>query len=122
MSCQMCGAPISSADSRRRYCSDVCRKRKQRQGPPPDAMQGPGVRDATREVLESAGKAETPQGRTALVLAWKIDSLTASGAELARLSQELDRIVGTLTADHAVEADELDGFQADVIQMRSRRA
>ena len=126
-SCEHCDEPFTGKTGRARYCSGSCRalasKQRARAGvvsqlptraaDPPESLSA-AVESALRRANRSGW-----QARQAITLAEMLENPLAAGA--AGLSKELDRVMGELLAD-AAEADELDGFQADVIQMRSRRA
>ena len=125
--CDHCAKSFTAKTSRARYCSGSCRalaaKRRTRDGvvaqmPSRQAVEPVLLSESVREALRQAGKSGW-QARQAITLAAMLDNPMIAGA--ASLSKELDRVMGVLLAD-AAEADELDGFQADVIQMRSRRA
>lgn len=94
-----CGTAFTARNRRARYCSDRCRKRAQRSTPiervtalpvvPPEDEPAPepdgSVYAATLADLRAVERESTPLGRTALVLARKLDqgSDTASGLSAA---------------------------------------
>ena len=134
--CDFCKAEFSANRSSARYCSSSCRskatverqrlgavvempaKRKRGAGSPPVAA---GVAVTVEKQLAGARKLDTYAGQQALVLARRLDgSAVDSGAAVAALSKELDRLMVDLLAG-TEEPDELDGIQGKVLEMRSRR-
>ena len=124
--CDHCAKSFTAKTSRAKYCSGSCRALAAKQRTRDDVVaQMPSrqvepelLSESVRDTLRRAGKSGW-RARQAVTLAVMLDNPLASGA--AGLSKELDRVMSELLAD-AAESDELDGFQADVIQMRSRRA
>ncbi len=80
----------------------------------PSVSSHPGeLADAVRCALDSAGRTETWQGRSALAIATRLDSETTdSGSSLAALHKQLDAVMGKALDGAQCADDPLDELQA----------
>ena len=115
--CVICGTGFVARNSRRRFCSDRCRKRAVRGGfgatvsaAKPRTPSEPGeVEQATAEALRAVGRLGTPLGRVALVLARRLDAPDGeSGSALASVAKQLTMTLAAATADVRPADDLLD--------------
>lgn len=143
--CDHCGKTFVAKRASAKFCSSSCRgqatKRRQsvdraqvvdlamkREGPADPDIVAEAAEDPLvagyRARLASAGKSGTHSGQHALFLARRLAASSGeTGSAVAALSKELDRLMVSILADVKPEPDELDGMQAEVLQMRtSRRA
>jgi hypothetical protein len=118
--CVICGTGFVARHSRRRFCSDRCRKRAVRGGfgptvsaAEPRTPSGPGeVEQATREALRAVGRLGTPLGQVALVLARRLDAPGGeSGSGLASVAKQLTATLVAATADVRPADDLLDDLR-----------
>lgn len=105
--CTECGATFDAQRNQRR-CS-VCRG-VPLEGPRPDG----GVLAATRAQLDAIGRAQSPLGATALVLAARLDAGADPGSAMAAMAKELRQVMADLLAGASVVADPVD-------ELRERR-
>jgi len=121
--CEQCGRTFEARSSRARYCGAPCRMRANYDrtrgvtgGAPPPALRPsePGQRrwlvlPAVEEQLTSVGLADSPQGRTALQLAERLDAVTTaeSPSAVAALARELSRTLDALGQKAEVADDPL---------------
>jgi hypothetical protein len=119
--CVICGTGFVARNSRRRFCSDRCRKRAVRGGfvaavsaAKRRTPSGPGeVEQATGEALRAVGRLGTPLGRVALVLARRLDAPGGeSGSALASVAKQLAATMTAATADVRPAMDPLDELRA----------
>lgn len=124
--CAQCGEPFEAKRATALYCSGKCRKRAQRsRGPATEASSAPApasdgdVAGAVREKLAAAKVEATPLGRSALVLARRIDTFGAiePGAALASLTRELRATLEAALMKADAEGDPVD----ELARQRSRR-
>lgn len=117
-----CGVTFQAKSARAKFCSDRCRKRRQRGGtvvPIAPDVTGPNdsagpVERATAKSLEIAGRLDTPLGQTCLVLARRLDVPGVdTGSALAAVAGKLESMIGAATRGAAKQtapqqlADEL---------------
>lgn len=144
MQCVKCGKGFAAKRATAQYCSAPCRvaahrKRDGADTPAPggdvhlvsvpagddlfalsDAAVDPGVVIALTDQLRAAGKLNTVVGQLAVILAKRLqESAGDTGAAVAALSRELDRLTAILLADVQAEPDAIDEAQATVIQLRN---
>jgi hypothetical protein len=119
--CVICGTGFVARNSRRRFCSDRCRKRAVRGGfvaavsaVEPRTPSGPGeVERATGEVLRTVSRLGTPLGQVAVVLARRLDHPGAdTGAALAAVARQLQATLVAATADARPTGDLLTELRA----------
>jgi hypothetical protein len=119
--CVICGTGFVARNSRRRFCSDRCRKRAVRGGfvaavsaAEPRTPSGPGaVEQATGEVLRAVGRLGTPLGQVAVVLARRLDHPGAdTGSALSAVARQLQVAMEAVTADVRPAMDPLDELRA----------
>lgn len=118
--CQHCGSTFETRSHRAKWCSERCRKRRERAGggtfadvvamPPPKE----GVERATTAELERLGVASTPYGAAAIALARRIDrgDYADTGSALAALVKEWRATMAALRDAGSREADVLDELRA----------
>lgn len=127
--CTICGDPLTGRSPRAKFCSDKCRKRKERSGAPVVKLpsgedvggaQEPGlVESALLAEMHKAGTLGTSKAAQAVLLARRLDTATAdTGSSLAALSKELDRLRVELLDSVAPAADPLD----ELMKKRRERA
>lgn len=95
-SCEVCGKGFEARLSTARYCSSTCRARKSRSKTggaplrvvPPSPVASSGVVEATQAALDAAGRAGSPHGQAALLLAARMDAGAESSSGLAALARE----------------------------------
>lgn len=115
--CEQCGVPFEARSRRARFCGTPCRMRanydRTRGGAPapPAALRPtePGQRrwlvlPVVEDHLAAAGLADSPQGRTALQLAERLDAVTSaeSPSAVAALARELSRTLDAIGRSAAV--------------------
>jgi hypothetical protein len=119
--CVICGTGFVARNSRRRFCSDRCRKRAVRGGfgatvsaAEPRTPSGPGeVEQATGEALRAVGRLGTPLGQVAVVLARRLDHPGAdTGSALSAVARQLQVAMEAVTADVRPAMDPLDELRA----------
>lgn len=100
--CERCGAPIPpriGPDGKRRFCPTCSPSRNRGKNPSspapvavlPVAAEGESVAEATRALLGThPGAVSHPMGRTALVLAARIDSTSESTPSITGAAKQLD--------------------------------
>lgn len=103
--CVECGATFDAQRNTRR-CPD-CRGVKEAR-PAPEG----GVLGATRAQLAAIGRAESPLGATALVLAGRLDAGADPGSAMAAMAKELRGIMADLLKEAPVVADPVDELRA----------
>ena len=127
--CQNCGDSFDAKNPRAKWCSDRCRKRRERSGAPaavvelrpplvqsdnPDSDFGPVVA-ATWKKLEDADRLHEPEGVAALALAHRLDhGGRDTGSALASVARELRATLEVALKGAGVAADPID-------QLRARR-
>lgn len=126
--CDVCGTQYEAKRPSSKYCSERCRKRAQRspQGPvtvvpftPPTPHAGAITATTVRE-LEAAEMLDSSLGQKALMLAMRLDSVTAdTGSSLAAVSRAHDEMMQRALELGKVEADPLDELAT---RRRERRA
>lgn len=119
--CKQCRRDFE-ARGRAIYCCDKCRRRAHHVGtptresstaPPLDAT----VTDATRSELERIGELHSPLGRSALVLAGRLDmAAVESGPGLASVAKELRALLFDLSTRAQFPAARMDPLE----RMRAR--
>lgn len=115
-SCEACGEPLpSSAHPKRRFCNDSCRKR--RGSAKVVAFRAGGqaagtVEQSTSAALEAAGRAGTPAGAAAMVLAVRIDLNADTGSAMAAMVKELRSTMADALAGVPEEPDKVDEIRA----------
>ena len=134
--CALCGREFIAQRATAKYCGSSCRAKRSTRNkrlaaaggePSPVATVGTvapignptpdksgTVFDVTQQVLVQAGRLNSPQGATALLIAGRLDHSTAdTGNGLVALSKELDRLLcSILNAVQRDTPDELDELQA----------
>lgn len=116
--CAVCGTAFDGHHTAK-YCGATCRKRAQRRPGGVDAdpvepagVEGP-VTAATLSELNSAKRAGTALGESALALARRIDGAARdSGASLASLAREHRATLAAALADAESAADPVDELRA----------
>lgn len=105
--CAECGGAFDAKRNQRRCpaCRGV---------PAEDPGQEGGVLAATRAQLAAIGRAETPLGATALVLAGRLDAGADPGSAMAAMAKELRQVMADLLAGAPMVADPVD-------ELRERR-
>lgn len=102
--CDECGISYTAQRASSRYCSPRCRMRASRRGAsapqgdptpltiaPPPVEIADGVEEATRVALVEAGREDSPLGRTALVLARRLDHPgNDTGSAIAAVAARLE--------------------------------
>lgn len=106
VACAVCGVTFQARSKKARYCSDRCRKRKdkaevvQLNTAADDlrkAFEG-GVTAATTAELEAAGRLDTALGQACLVLARRLDFPGLdTGSAVASVARQLDAMMATAT-------------------------
>lgn len=131
-SCTVCGKAFETSRSHARYCSSTCRgkalKSRKAEGAEVVTLRTSPVVDADGLVgavtvqLQAAEKLSTYGGQQALVVAMRLQSSGGdTGAAVAALSKELERLMSVLMADVRSEPDAIDQAQAAVVQLRTTR-
>lgn len=129
--CDACGRKYSAKSPRSKFCTDVeCKRRRERERTrarrqarssggdvialPVSAVVDEGtVAAATRVELEKVGRAATPAGRNALILAKRLDGASEdTGASVAALSKQHLVALAEAMKDAAENADEVDELGA----------
>ena len=111
VSCAICGKNFVAKHPAAKYCSDRCRKRRQRNEARDHGMPGSrvtGLVAAVQSELERAGALETYPGQLALELARKVSGTESSG--MASMSKELRTVMDAALAGMnpgSAEADDL---------------
>lgn len=119
MACLVCGESLEGRSARAKFCSDRCRKRKQRGADvspmvtsPDRGSSGPGVLSgALAAEFEAAGVPGSPRAIQAVLLAQRLDMAPISadtGSAIASLSKEVDRLRVAALKDAAPVGDPLD--------------
>jgi hypothetical protein len=101
-----CGTTFQAKNPRARYCSDRCRKRRQRGGtvvelPTPDgepeSKPGP-VAEATARELEAVGRLDTALGQACMTMARRLDLPGVdTGSALAAVASRLESLLTSAT-------------------------
>lgn len=92
-SCEDCGATLprqTGPGGRRKRCADCAALRRRK--PRPALIQAGddgSIETATRAALAEAGRVDHPLGRTALLLATRLDARADTGAGLAAVTKQL---------------------------------
>lgn len=128
--CERCGGPIPprvGPGGKRRFCPTCSPSRNRGKGSPgpgpvavvPVPAEGESVVEATRALLDThPGAVNHPMGRTALVLAARIDSTSESTPSITGAAKQLDSCIRlALNATEPAELSLLDKLRAD----RARR-
>lgn len=124
--CDFCGAEYSAVRPGSRFCGATCRKRSSRAGgsrPPPAAAvvlpvaTGGGavlsLYDATLAELTAAGRAESALGRSALLLARRLDgAVREPGMGMAALAKQHEQTLAGAVRGAARAADPVDELKA----------
>lgn len=113
--CTNCGAPLpiqTGRGGRRKRCA-TCSPR--RNIPPPARVlpaDDGSIETATRAALRAAGRADSPLGRTAILLAARLDSRQDTGAGLAAVSKQLASVLAEAVKDAVITESPLDELRA----------
>lgn len=110
-SCEFCGKPFNAQRAAARFCSDTCKKRRQRAGTPslslapvngdPESDDVPvvsGLVATTQRTLEDARVLETVPGQSALILAARIAAGNDTGAAISSMVEQLGKQVAAALA------------------------
>lgn len=92
--CEVCGKSFEAQRVTAKACSSSCRARKSTAGgevralvaPPPPAMT---LVDSVRTELAAVGREDSALGRSALILAGRIEAGTEPGSAMSALNREL---------------------------------
>ena len=119
-SCAKCGAamPLETGRGRRRkFCASCSPSRPRRKPDPPavvvQAVSAPAgsVLEATRALLLTSGRLDTPMGQAALVLASRIDDAGEPLAAITAATKQLREALSSVVSDEqAAPADPNDEF------------
>ena len=128
--CSRCGKTFEAKRSTAQYCSSSCRVRASQirkssaevVNLPQKSVEPAGLAATVEKQLRDAGKLDSYAGQQALFMARRLErSAMDTGAAVAALSKELDRLMTAVMADVEAEPDALDEVQGQVLQMRGRR-
>jgi len=146
-SCTVCGKAFETSRAHARYCSSTCRGRALRTrkadsasgadvvtlsatasskrtavASAPADEESVSLVEVVTQQLRSAGKLATYGGQQALVVAKRLQASGGdTGAAVASLSKELERLMTIIMADVQTEPDAIDEAQAAVLQLRTTR-
>jgi len=116
--CEACGKPLNTANSRAKYCSDTCRARvskgnvvpiPQRAAPDPTAVL---LVDATRDMLAEYGRESHPLGLAALEVARSLADVNTPASAKAALAKQLEVLLSAATKGAKVAANPVDDIRA----------
>lgn len=88
--CAACGRTFQAKNGRHKFCSGTCRARGHRGAVVALDAGGPGesLEESTRRQLEAGGCEQSPAGRSALLLARRLDQGGDTGSAVAALARQ----------------------------------
>lgn len=106
LTCSGCGSTFEAKSARAKWCSERCRKQRQRSGAPAEVVDLPAAEPAsevealgpveamTRLELVEAGRLDSVIGQTCLALARRLDSPRAdTGSAMSSVAARLDELL-----------------------------